>query len=250
MKNDLFAKHRVRSATLVTTTKYWIIPKIWSLIQNVLSGPISDFCWNNWDLVFVGNWFNRVLHEYCTWNHYCFFYALMLNNFGLLRDCFLIKTGVQGFLRERSQFLFYFLATNAHEAHAKRVQESIIVHCDKIVLTVKVFSTQTKHVYIAMFWHNARNTVWHRNFAPCCRLANTQIVQKNASMLLENWDQHVMGFICFSPKFMAGHGGIMVYHEFMVFLVGFYRLFIFWFVWEFVGNMLTPGTTSYMIQTR
>ena len=179
-----------------------------------------------------------------------FFYALMLNNFGLLRDCFLIKTGVQGFLRERSQFLFYFLATNAHEAHAKRVQESIIVHCDKIVLTVKVFSTQTKHVYIAMFWHNARNTVWHRNFAPCCRLANTQIVQKNASMLLENWDQHVMGFICFSPKFMAGHGGIMVYHEFMVFLVGFYRLFIFWFVWEFVGNMLTPGTTSYMIQTR
>jgi len=250
MKNDLFAKHRVRSATLVTTTEY---SKIWSLIRNVLSGPIpiSDFCWNNWDLVFVGNWFNRVLHEYCTWNHYCFFYALMLTNFGLLRDCFFDhKTGVQGFLRERSQFLFYFLATNAHEAHAKRVQESITVHCDKIVLTVKVFSTQTKNVYIAMFWHNARNTVWHRNFAPCCRLANTQIVQKNASMRLENWDQHVMGFICFSPKFMAGHGGTMVYHEFMVFLVGFYKLFIFWFVWEFVGNMLTPGTTSYMIQTR
>jgi hypothetical protein len=84
----------------------------------------------------------------------------MLTNFGLLRDCFFDhKTGVQGFLRERSQFLFYFLATNAHEAHAKRVQESITVHCDKIVLTVKVFSTQTKNVYIAMFWHNARNTV-------------------------------------------------------------------------------------------
>jgi hypothetical protein len=49
---------------------------------------------------------------------------------------------------------------------------------------------------------------------------------------------------------MAGHGGTMVYHEFMVFLVGFYKLFIFWFVWEFVVNMLTPGTTSYMIQTR
>lgn len=89
-----------------------------------------------------------------------FFYALMLTNFGLLRLFFLIKTGVQGFLHERSQVLFYFLATkNAQEAHAKRVQESIIVHCDKIVLVVKVFSTQTKNVYIAMFWHNARNTV-------------------------------------------------------------------------------------------
>lgn len=165
----------------------------------------------------------------------------MLTNFGLLRLFFLIKTGVQGFLHERSQVLFYFLATkNAQEAHAKRVQESIIVHCDKIVLVVKVFSTQTKNVYIAMFWHNARNTVWHRNFVPCCRLANTQIVQKNASMLLENWDQHVMDFICFSPKFMAGHGGTMVYHEFMVFLAGFYKLFIFWFGWKLLATCWHP----------